>query len=243
MASPDTYSLDVRGISANYGARQVLDDFSLQLQPSELVAVLGHNGAGKTTALKVIAGLKVPRSGTVAMDGRPLKGMPTFARTRRGLGVVPEGVAGLFPTLTVRQNLAAVVPCEGNPQTDAWDKMQEHLNELFGEVLVDKADQVAGSMSGGQRQMLAISMALARRPTVLLLDEPSTGLAPMIVERILRVVETLVKTTPTSVVLVEQNLANALKVSSRAVIVQSGSIAAEFTRDEFPDPTELWRYF
>jgi branched-chain amino acid transport system ATP-binding protein len=117
------------------------------------------------------------------------------------------------------------------------------LKDLFGEVLVDNADQIAGSMSGGQRQMLAIAVALARRPTVLLLDEPSTGLAPMIVERILRVVETLVKTTPTSVILVEQNLSNALKVSSRAVVVQSGSIAAEFARDEFPDPTELWHYF
>lgn len=243
MDSPEIYSLHVDEISAEYGARKVLDGFTLRVAPGELVSVLGHNGAGKTTALRVIAGLKASRSGTVSMGGVPLKGMSTNARTRRGMGVVPEGVAGLFPTLTVRQNLAAVVPCVDNPRTEAWQKMDDHLTDIFAEVLVERRDQVAGSMSGGQRQMLAIAMALARRPTVLLLDEPSTGLAPLIVGRILKVVETLVQTTPTSVVLVEQNLANALKVSSRALVVQSGRIAAEFTRDEFPDPTELWKYF
>lgn len=243
MDSPEIYSLDVDNISAEYGARQVLDGFTLRVAPGELVAVLGHNGAGKTTALRVIAGLKASKSGTVAMSGEPLRGMSTNARTRRGLGVVPEGVAGLFPTLTVKQNLAAVVPCEGTVRTQAWTQMEDHLKDIFGEVLVDRKNQIAGSMSGGQRQMLAIAMALARRPKVLLLDEPSTGLAPLIVGSILKVVETLVNTTSTSVVLVEQNLANALRVSSRALVVQSGRVAAEFKRDEFPDPTELWRYF
>lgn len=243
MDSPEIYSLDVDNISAEYGARQVLDGFTLRVAPGELVAVLGHNGAGKTTALRVIAGLKASKSGTVAMSGEPLKGLSTNARTRRGLGVVPEGVAGLFPTLTVKQNLAAVVPCEETVRTQAWTQMEDHLNDIFGEVLVDRKNQIAGSMSGGQRQMLAIAMALARRPKVLLLDEPSTGLAPLIVGSILKVVETLVNTTSTSVVLVEQNLANALRVSSRALVVQSGRVAAEFKRDEFPDPTELWRYF
>ena len=243
MVSPDGYALDVRGISASYGARQVLDDVTIQVATGELLAVLGHNGAGKTTALRVIAGLKVPTAGSINMDGVSLVGMPTYARSRLGLGVVPEGVSGLFPTLTVRQNLEAVVPCTDNPRTDAWSKMDDHLKDIFSEVLVDRTQQIAGSMSGGQRQMLAIAMALARRPKVLLLDEPSTGLAPFVVERILKVIQTLVHTTPTSVVLVEQNLSNALKVSSRAIVVQSGRIATEFTQGDFPSPTELWRYF
>jgi branched-chain amino acid transport system ATP-binding protein len=158
------------------------------------------------------------------------------------MGFVPEGVSGLFPTLTIRQNLAAVRPA-ANENSAAWQTMEDHIRELFGEVLVNKVDNVAGSMSGGQRQMLAIAMALRRRPSLLLLDEPSTGLAPIVVERILRVVETLVKTTSASVVLVEQNFANALRVSSRTVIVQSGRVKAELTHDQFPEPTELWRYF
>lgn len=243
MVSPDTSRLSVEGVSASYGARRVLDDFHITIAPGELVAVLGHNGAGKTTALRVISGLKSPSSGTVTLDGVPLSGASTHSRARRGLGVVPEGVAGLFPTLTVRQNLESVVPTRGASRTEAWAAMDDRLNDLFEEVLVAKRNQIAGSMSGGQRQMLAIAVALARRPSVLLLDEPSTGLAPIIVDRILNAIEVLVQTTGTSVVLVEQNLANALRVSNRAVIVNSGRVAAELQRGEFPDPTELWKYF
>lgn len=231
------------GVSAGYGPRTVLTDFSLSVGRGELVAILGHNGAGKTTALRVASGLKTPKRGNILMRGAALDGLPANARARKGMGYVPEGVAGLFSTLTVEQNLAAVRVFDGSTEDNAWNEMDGHLNDLFGEVLIDRAKQVAGSMSGGQRQMLAIAMALRRRPTTLLLDEPSTGLAPFVVDRILQVVSKLVETTSTSVVLVEQNLASALQVSSRAVIVQSGQIVAEFDRDSFPEPTELWRYF
>jgi branched-chain amino acid transport system ATP-binding protein len=242
LVSLDVPSLEMTGVTASYGSRKVLDNFHLTVARGELVSVLGHNGAGKTTALRVAAGLKAPTSGSVSMFGVKLDGVRTYARARMGMGFVPEGVSGLFPTLTIRQNLAAVRPA-ANENSAAWQTMEDHIRELFGEVLVNKVDNVAGSMSGGQRQMLAIAMALRRRPSLLLLDEPSTGLAPIVVERILRVVETLVKTTSASVVLVEQNFANALRVSSRTVIVQSGRVKAELTHDQFPEPTELWRYF
>jgi branched-chain amino acid transport system ATP-binding protein len=242
LVSPDAPSLEMTGVTASYGSRKVLDNFHLTVARGELVSVLGHNGAGKTSALRVAAGLKAPTSGSVSMFGVKLDGVRTYARARMGMGFVPEGVSGLFPTLTIRQNLAAVRPT-ANENSAAWQTMEDHIRELFGEVLVNKVDNVAGSMSGGQRQMLAIAMALRRRPSLLLLDEPSTGLAPIVVERILRVVETLVKTTSASVVLVEQNFANALRVSSRTVIVQSGRVKAELTHDQFPEPTELWRYF
>jgi branched-chain amino acid transport system ATP-binding protein len=242
LVSLDVPSLEMTGVTASYGSRKVLDNFHLTVARGELVSVLGHNGAGKTTALRVAAGLRAPTSGSVSMFGVKLDGVRTYARARMGMGFVPEGVSGLFPTLTIRQNLAAVRPA-ANENSAAWQTMEDHIRELFGEVLVNKVDNVAGSMSGGQRQMLAIAMALRRRPSLLLLDEPSTGLAPIVVERILRVVETLVKTTSASVVLVEQNFANALRVSSRTVIVQSGRVKAELTHDQFPEPTELWRYF
>jgi branched-chain amino acid transport system ATP-binding protein len=243
LGSPDLCSLDVQGISASYGARQVLTDFTLRLRPGELVSVLGHNGAGKTTALRVISGLKAPTGGSVFLDGVRLGRKAAHTRARMGLAMVPEGVAGLFPTLTVRQNLEAVVPFTERRETSRLEQMEHDLNAICGDVLSGKMNQVAGSMSGGQRQMLAIAMALTRHPKVLLLDEPSTGLAPLMVERILRVVQQSVQAGRTSVVLVEQNLANALRVSSRAIVVQSGRVVAEFERDDFPDPTALWHYF
>ena len=159
------------------------------------------------------------------------------------MGMVPEGVAGLFPTLTVRQNLDAVNAFSGSTDDAGWESILTEIQTVFQDVLVKRRDQIAGSLSGGQRQMLAISLALVRRPTVLLLDEPSTGLAPTVVERIFHVVEQLTKQTSTAVVLVEQNLADALRVASRVVVVQSGQAVAQFHRGEFPSATELWKFF
>jgi branched-chain amino acid transport system ATP-binding protein len=150
--------------------------------------------------------------------------------------LVPEGVQGIFPTLTVRQNLA-IGGDAGHPELGGA------LRDAFGEVLVDRMDQIAGSMSGGQRQMLAISIALSRRPAVLLLDEPSTGLAPVIVERIFATVAELAPRLGTAVLIVEQDVASALAVSDRIAVLQSGTVVAEFSRAECPPPTELWRFF
>lgn len=204
--------------------------------------MLGHNGAGKTTALRIAAGLKSPSRGRVLLFGRDAKGLGAARRAGAGMALVPEGVSGLFPTLTVRQNLEAIERPQRDGQ-EGWATVEERLREAFHEVLVDRLDQVAGSMSGGQRQMLAISLALLRRPSVLLLDEPSTGLAPIVVDAIFDVVSEVGRRTGTAVLLVEQDVAHALKIATRVVIVQSGEVVAAFPREQCPPPTELWRYF
>lgn len=243
MESPEAPVLEMRGIAASYGARRVLSDFNLTAGSRELVAVVGHNGAGKTTALRIASGLKSPSKGQVLIGGQPAGRSSASSRARAGMGMVPEGVAGLFPTLTVRQNLDAVNAFSGSTDDAGWESILTEIQTVFQDVLVKRRDQIAGSLSGGQRQMLAISLALVRRPTVLLLDEPSTGLAPTVVERIFHVVEQLTKQTSTAVVLVEQNLADALRVASRVVVVQSGQAVAQFHRGEFPSATELWKFF
>lgn len=231
-------------VVAEYGLLKVLDGFQLSVSPGELVAVVGHNGAGKTTALRVIAGLKRQRLGRVRINGQTVDRLGAAGRARLGLAMVPEGVSGLFPTLTVRQNLEAIHVYAGHDGSAAhWDRIGKQLKDAFSEVLVDRLDQVAGSMSGGQRQMLAISLALIRHPSVLLLDEPSTGLAPVVVKRIFAVIQSVAQATNTAVVLAEQNLAAALEIATRIVVVQSGRPVAAFSRAEFPAATEVWRYF
>jgi branched-chain amino acid transport system ATP-binding protein len=242
LASPET-ALELRGITAAYGKREVLRGLELSVAAGEVLAVLGHNGAGKTTALRVVAGLKSPSAGSVHLMSKDVGGLGASKRALTGLALVPEGVSGIFPSLTVRQNLDAIERRRTNGDRAGWSQVETRLHEAFSDVLVDRVDQLAGSMSGGQRQMLAISLALLRRPTVLLLDEPSTGLAPIIVERIFEVIDDLVKATGTAVLLVEQDITHALKIATRVVVVRSGAIIAEFSHDECPSSTELWRLF
>jgi branched-chain amino acid transport system ATP-binding protein len=236
LASPDV-ALKFESINAGYGARTVFDGFDLSIGRGEVVALLGHNGAGKTTAMRVATGLTRARAGKVRLGSRELGHMNAAARSRAGLSLVPQGVEGLFKTLTVRQNLEAARP-------RSYDKaMETRLLEAFGDVLVNRQNQVAGSMSGGQQQILAISLALLRSPSVLLLDEPSTGLAPSVVKRILRIVSELALQEDTTIVIAEQDIAAALSVASRVCILQSGQLVADFAREECPPPTELWHYF
>jgi branched-chain amino acid transport system ATP-binding protein len=244
LASPDT-TLELRGVHASYGKRLVLQDLSLSLAPGEIVTMLGNNGAGKTTTLRIAAGLKAASAGTVRLYGEDVARRSASRRALDGLGLVPEGVKGIFPSLTVRQNLNAIqrrTSSEQHGEGD-WASIEAQLREAFADVLVDRIDQVAGSMSGGQRQMLAISLALMRHPTVLLLDEPSTGLAPLIIDRIFAVVARLAKSTGTAVLVVEQDVARALKIADRVVIVRTGSVVADFPREQSPPSTELWHLF
>jgi ABC-type branched-subunit amino acid transport system ATPase component len=241
LVSSET-ALQLRGVRASYGAREVLGGLDLKVDRGEVLALLGHNGAGKTTTLRVAVGLKRPLAGTVWLLGRDIARLRCSARARAGLALVPEGVSGIFPTLTVRQNLAAARPALNSRAAEDVG-VKTKLEAAFGEVLVDRADQVAGSMSGGQRQMLAISLALIRRPSVLLLDEPSTGLAPSVVQRIFSAVADLTRQTGAAVVIVEQDVAAALKIATRILIMQSGNVVAEYSRETCPPATELWRFF
>jgi branched-chain amino acid transport system ATP-binding protein len=241
LASSDA-ALELRGVCASYGPRTVLHDLDLSVAPGEVLALLGHNGAGKTTALRVAVGLKRPTAGSVYMLGEQIDQMRCSARARTGMALVPEGVSGLFPTLTVRENMT-VAKSAIRPDGTSVSDVEDELREAFREVLVDRSEQVAGSMSGGQRQMLAISVALIRRPKVLLLDEPSTGLAPAVVKRIFDVIAGLSRRLGMGILVVEQDVAAALQIAARVVILQSGAVVAKFTREACPPATELWRYF
>ena len=231
MASAsESAALELRGIGAHYGPRTVLTGIDLAVLPGEIVALFGHNGAGKTTMLRVACGLKSASAGEVHLGGKKVTGNAS-ARARLGLSLVPEGVRGIFPTLTVRQNLDAA-----RPRGVSTERIEETLADAFGDVLVERMDQPAHSMSGGQRQMLAISLALIRQPSVLLLDEPSTGLAPAVVRRIFQLLADLPERP--AMVIVEQDLPAALQVASRVLVLRSGEFAAEFDRADCPDPTE-----
>ena len=206
----------VRGLSAGYGGIRVLEGIDLDVPAGGLTAMVGPNGAGKTTLLKSLSGL-IPRAGEVRLDGVPLPAAPA-AIVARGLGLVPEG-RQLFPLMTVRETL----------QLGAWRLPRGERAARFEEVialfpkLAERHRQLAGSMSGGEQQLLAIARALMGRPRLLMLDEPSLGLAPRMVDELLAVVRRL-RAHGVTVLLVEQNVARALAVADEAYVLERGRI-------------------
>jgi branched-chain amino acid transport system ATP-binding protein len=205
-------------VSARYGPVQALHDVSLTVSEGEIVAVLGANGAGKTTTLRAISGL-VSRTGTIELDGRPLKGGPEAA-ARAGIAHVPEG-RGTFVDLTVTENLllGAYVRRDREVRSDL-----ERIFSLFP-WMAERGRQRAGTLSGGEQQMLALGRALMARPRLLLLDEPSLGLAPLVVREFFRTVRELNEREGLTVLLVEQDARIAFAISSRAYVLEVGRVA------------------
>ena len=204
-------------VNAFYGDSHVLHDVSFRLREGHVLALLGRNGAGKTTCIHSISGLLRPRSGSIELFGERIEGRAPEAIARRGIGLVPQG-RRVFPSLTVRENLT-VAARSGGP----WDL--EAIYAAFPR-LRERQGQTAGSLSGGEQQMLAIGRALMTNPRVLLLDEPSEGLAPQIVAEVARVLERL-RQGGLSIVLVEQNTKLALRVADEVVTLNSGRVAYE----------------
>jgi ABC-type branched-subunit amino acid transport system ATPase component len=202
----------VDSLSAGYGGPPVVRGVSLEVEAGQAVALLGRNGAGKTTTLAAIAGALRPLAGRVEVEGVQVAGRPSFEVARRGLSLVPQG-RRVFPTLTVRENLTL-----GDRGGDL-----EAIYHLFP-VLRERARVPATSLSGGEQQMLAIGRALMTRPTVLLMDEPSEGLAPRVVRAIGELVARLRREQDLSIVLAEQNLALALTVADRAFVLERGEL-------------------
>ena len=214
--------LALEGIVAKYGTATALWGVSLTIGAGELVCVVGPNGAGKTTLINVIAGIHRTADGTLSLDGDEVSRLAPHRFCGRGIAIVPEG-RRLFTAMTVRENLALGSYCR-----DAKLRRHEsfeHVCALFP-ALVDKLDRPAGSLSGGQQQMVAIGRALMARPRLLLLDEPSLGLAPTIVIDMFRIVRDI-NGQGVAVLLVEQNVAMALDVASRAYVLEEGRIVAE----------------
>ncbi len=209
--------LEVRGVTAFYGQAQALFGVDLTVQAGQVVALLGRNGMGKTTTIRTICRLMRNRGGTVHFSGQDLTKLPPHKAARLGLGLVPEG-RRCFAPLTVWENLVA--GARPDPEGGGWD--WESVTALFPR-LAERRDQTAGTLSGGEQQMLAIARALARDIKVLLLDEPYEGLAPVIVDEIEKTLR-IIKEQGITTVIVEQNAVRALELADRAVILDTGGI-------------------
>lgn len=214
--------LEVNNIHASYSSLPVLKDISLRLEENERVAIIGPNAAGKTTTFKTIAGLLKPKSGTIELNGERIDGLPPHKILKRGICLVPEGRM-IFPDLSVEDNIELGAHIHGGakkvPDTLEW------VYKLFP-ILKERCDQSGGSLSGGEQQMLAIGRALMSKPKVLLLDEPSQGLAPIIVEKVFSAMEEIRK-SGTSILVSEQNVRLALNFCDRGYILENGQIVME----------------
>jgi len=218
--------LEVEDIRVSYGAVEALRGVTLRLQEGEIVAVLGANGAGKTTLLRAISGLLPLVRGRILFCGRDIRSFAPFELLRQGLAHVPEG-RRIFPTLTVEENLLLGLYGVRHLVGDAErKKRKEWIFELFP-ILRERRRQLAGTLSGGEQQMLAIGRGLISRPKVILMDEPSLGLAPRVVQEIFRVIRQIHEEERVSLLLVEQNARKALSVANYAYILENGRVALE----------------
>ena len=231
-ASTPGHALVLKELSAGYRGVPVVRELNLEVRPGEVVALLGPNGAGKTTTLETIAGLNRPISGTVDLSGENVSGVPAHLLARRGLALVPEGRA-LFPGLTVREHLR-LAGGRGRRAGSHEDELLEMLPELR-KCLGRKA----GLLSGGEQQMLAVGRALVTRPRLLLVDEMSLGLAPVIVERLIPILRRAADELGASVLFVEQHVALALEVADRAYVLTHGRIRLEGAAAELRERREL----
>ncbi len=229
--------LRVEDLHVYYGEIHALKGASLAVDTGEIVALLGPNGAGKTTTLKTISGLLVPRTGAVTLEGESLVGVPSHEIVHRGIAHVPEG-RKIFNRLTVAENLelGAYIRSDGAIRED-----MERVFTLFPR-LRERRTQVAGTLSGGEQQMLAIGRALMARPRLLLLDEPSMGLAPVLVEQIFATIEDINR-QGTPILLVEQNAAMALTIAHRGYVLETGGIVLEGPARTLAENAEIRRAY
>lgn len=212
--------LDVQSIVAGYGEADVLSDVSIYADKAEVVCIVGANGAGKTTLISTLAGILRPRSGEVYFQGERITTMPAHDRPQKMLAMVPEG-GRLFPFMTVFENLRL-----GAFPQRARAGFEERLEEIFDifPILRERREQFAGHLSGGERQMCAIARAMMSRPALLMLDEPSVGLSPVMTEKVFETIRSLVEREKLTVLLVEQNVGEALEISDRGYVIDHGSI-------------------
>jgi len=230
--------LEIKGLSVAYGDVRALWDVSLCVGRGTVVSILGANGAGKSTLMRTISGLLRPFSGDIVFNGRSLVGVKAQDITALGISHVPEG-RGLFTQLTVRENLElGAYLRRARPHLAA---SLEHVFELFPK-LKDRRWQKAGSLSGGEQQMLAIGRALMARPALLILDEPSLGLSPLVVRHMFDLIAQL-HVAGVTILLVEQNVRQALKIADRAYVLQTGRIAREGAASELIESSEIQKAY
>lgn len=222
-------ALQLRGVHANVGGQHVLQGVDLSVAPGEFLALVGHNGAGKSTLLRTVMRLVRAHEGSVTLDDSDLDGLSIPAVKGRGVSLVPQQ-RGYFENLTVDENLELAV----TPGRIGIDDVHQTFP-----VLAERGDQLVGTMSGGQRQMVAISLALLGNPRLLMLDEPSVGLQPNLVQRVMEVAAEINRTYGITVVLVEQNIEKALAVSQRVAVLNRGRVALDRPTSEV-EVQEIW---
>jgi branched-chain amino acid transport system ATP-binding protein len=230
--------LELDDVHTYYGNIHALKGISLAVDDGEIVTLIGANGAGKTTTLNTICGLLKPRSGTVRLEGKEIHTMPAHKIIGMGVAQAPEG-RRIFGRLTVRENLE--MGAYTRDDTEAIQQDMERVFEIFPR-LEERITQLGGTLSGGEQQMLAIGRALMARPRVILLDEPSMGLAPLLVEEIFRVIRQL-NDEGTTVLLVEQNALMALSVADRGYVLETGQVALEGAASDLQENPEVQKAY
>jgi branched-chain amino acid transport system ATP-binding protein len=215
--------LEIDDIEVYYGDAQALFGLSLEVGEGEVVTLVGSNGAGKTTTLRAVAGIRSPRSGDIRFEGKSLVKVPPHNRAEQGIALVPEG-RDLWPQMSVRENLEL-----GAFGKQARPRVEESLGQVFSLFprLEERVDQLAGSLSGGEQQMCAIGRALMSKPRLLMFDEPSLGLAPILVRQVFETVSHLHADEGLTILLVEQNLRKALEIADRGYVIETGRIKTE----------------
>ncbi|MFW6214950.1 MAG: ABC transporter ATP-binding protein [Alkalispirochaetaceae bacterium] len=227
--------LELNGVNTYYGNIQALKDVDIRVDEGEIITLIGANGAGKSTTLMSISGIVQPKEGEILFQGKPIHGMDPDQIVSLGISQVPEG-RRIFPHLTVRENLDLGALLRRD--SDGIKRDLDYVFELFP-ILGRRRNQPGGTLSGGEQQMLAISRALMARPKLLLLDEPSLGLAPLIVRQIFGVISTINKESGTTVFLVEQNANLALQLAHRGYVMETGRVTMTDTTDRLMDNEEV----
>lgn len=242
MAPPEAMApdlLSVEGLGSGYGPKQVVFDVSLHVGEGEIVGILGHNGSGKSTTIKCIHGLLPPFSGRITYHGDDCTGRSTRNNVRDGMALIPSE-RFVFQDLSVVDNL--LLGGANDPEPERRAERMELVLELFP-ILRERASQAAGTMSGGQQRMVSLGIALMAHPKLLMLDEPSLGLAPSVVQQILDVVRQLADSEGLSVLLLEQNVALTLRVVDRVYVMRSGRVLLEETVEEMRARDSYWDLF
>jgi branched-chain amino acid transport system ATP-binding protein len=226
--------LQVENITVYYGNIQAIKGVTLDIQEGEIVTLIGANGAGKSTLLKTVSGLLKPKEGQILYEGKPIGGKAAQAIVKQGISHVPEG-RRIFANMTVEENLQLGAYLRRDRA--GIKKDMEQVYELFPRLL-ERLKQQAGTLSGGEQQMLAMGRALMAKPKLLLLDEPSMGLAPLLVKTIFRIIEEI-KATGTTILLVEQNAHLALSIADRAYVMETGRIVLSGTANELTESEQV----
>ena len=226
--------LELTDLSVRYGAIRAVNNLHLRVEQGELVALVGSNGAGKSTTLSAIAGVHKPTSGTIVFDGKPIHAKRSADIARRGIALVPED-RGIFPSLTIEENLRL-----GAYLLRDKNAVEEELERAFERfpILKERASQGAGTLSGGEQQQLAIARALVSRPRLLMLDEPSLGLSPTLVDRMFAIIQQL-HAEGVTILLVEQNVTRTLDIADRAYLLTTGNLTASGTPEEIKESIDI----